>query len=338
MRTTLSLFLALVFALPVTVQANFRTIEPEKRSPIIHNSRLRDVDTWGYQAQNITVAEIAAAPHEMLVIDYSRDGTEKGEWTPEEVAEMKAGGKLLLASLSIGEAEDYRFYWQRDWHEDFSNSCFETYYDEYQRRWDYKNNCTGSTKDLIGPQNPSEYGKYAVQYWKNDWWTIALQPYLRKIIDQGFDGVYLEGIDMYDFWDNPKEMNALILKVSEVAKQRAGDDFLVVPENGMRLLQWVSARSRESYLTAIDGIALTSLFFDTSPEDRALGITLLKYYKQKSLPIFDREFTSKKNEGILQSALEWVKEKKNIDIILYRANNDDNASGTLNPPFIPQKY
>jgi len=338
MKTTLSLFLAFIFALPLAVQANFRTIEPVKRSPIIHSSFLRDVDSWGYQSQDITVEEIAAAPHDMIVIDYSRDGTEEGEWTPEEIIEMKADGKLLLASISIGEAEDYRFYWQRDWHEDFNNPCYETFYDEYQRRWDYKNNCTGSSKDLIGAQSPSEQGKYAVQYWKNDWWTIALQPYLRKIIDQGFDGVYLEGVDMYDFWDNPKEMNTLIIKISELAKQRGGDEFLIVPENGMGLLQWVSARSRESYLTAIDGIALTSLFFDTSPENRALGITLLKYYKQKSIPIFDREFTNKKNEDILRDALDWVKQKKDIDISLYRANNDDTASSILNPPFVPEKY
>ncbi|MBD3285756.1 hypothetical protein GF359_04790, partial [candidate division WOR-3 bacterium] len=50
---------------------------------------------------------------DLIVMDYEDEG---GPYTPEEIAELKQESKaILLAYMSIGEAENYRFYWEEDW-------------------------------------------------------------------------------------------------------------------------------------------------------------------------------------------------------------------------------
>ena len=49
------------------------------------------------------------------------------------------GARIVLAYLSIGEAEDYRSYWQRDW--------------------------SVSPPAWLGAENPDWPGNYAVNYW-----------------------------------------------------------------------------------------------------------------------------------------------------------------------------
>src|ERR1700730_9851055 len=75
--------------------------------------------SWGYQLQNVDPQEIAAAPYDMFVIDYSRDGSDAQALTADEVAKLKikpdGERRIVLAYLSIGEAETYRYYWKRHW-------------------------------------------------------------------------------------------------------------------------------------------------------------------------------------------------------------------------------
>jgi uncharacterized protein (TIGR01370 family) len=68
--------------------------------------------SWGYQLQNLDPDTLAASPYDMLVIDYSRDGKAARALTPEQVDKIrvKPDGerRIVLAYLSIGEAETYR--------------------------------------------------------------------------------------------------------------------------------------------------------------------------------------------------------------------------------------
>lgn len=67
---------------------------------------------WLYQLQNADPSEIASSGFELAVIDYSRDGSEKGEYSQEEIKIMLDAGVVPVAYLNIGQAEDYRFYWK----------------------------------------------------------------------------------------------------------------------------------------------------------------------------------------------------------------------------------
>jgi len=118
---------------------------------------------------------LAGLGFDLIVMDYEDEG---GAFTSGEIAELKQeSGSILLAYMSIGEAEDYRFYWSKDW----------------DRRRD--------RPDWIEKENSDWKGNYLVRYWEDGWKDIIFgsdSAYLDVIISQGFDGVYLDKIDSYE--------------------------------------------------------------------------------------------------------------------------------------------
>lgn len=94
---------------------------------------------------------------------------------------LKANGgkRLLISYMSIGEAENYRFYWKSFWDEGFPY-------------W-------------LVQENPEWEGNYKVKYWNEEWKQIIYgtpDSYAQKILDAGFDGVYLDIIDGFWFFEN----------------------------------------------------------------------------------------------------------------------------------------
>jgi cysteinyl-tRNA synthetase len=133
----------------------------------------------------------------MLVIDYSRDGKAARAWTPEEVDKIgvKPDGerRVVLAYLSIGEAQTYRYYWKWYWGWAFGvlSPCW------------------------LGSENPEWRGNYGVRYWHEGWQKIILggeNSYLERIVKAGFDGVYLDGVDEYvDMVKEKRNARALMI-------------------------------------------------------------------------------------------------------------------------------
>lgn len=81
--------------------------------------------------------------------------------------------------MSIGEAEDYRFYWKNEW----------------------KTN----PPVWLGEENPDWEGNYKVWYWEKEWQNIIISDpdsYLQRILNAGFDGVYLDIIDAFEYFEN----------------------------------------------------------------------------------------------------------------------------------------
>ena len=81
--------------------------------------------------------------------------------------------------MSIGEAEDYRYYWQSEWN--------------------------SNPPSWLDNEDPNWPGNYFVQYWNESWQNIIFgsdESYLDKIINTGFDGVYLDIIDAFEYFEN----------------------------------------------------------------------------------------------------------------------------------------
>ena len=92
---------------------------------------LADMKSWGYQLQHLDPVAAAGSLHDLLVIDEAFDGpvsaSAAGAAAGSRVATRRAqmlralkrkpdgGRRLVLAYLSIGEAEDYRAYWDQSW-------------------------------------------------------------------------------------------------------------------------------------------------------------------------------------------------------------------------------
>ena len=96
--------------------------------------------------------------------------------------EKKNGGnRLVICYMSIGEAEDYRYYWQNSWASD--------------------------PPEWLKGENPDWPGNYKVKYWDPEWQDFIFgneQSYLKMILDAGFDGVYLDLIDAFEYFEDAK--------------------------------------------------------------------------------------------------------------------------------------
>jgi cysteinyl-tRNA synthetase, unknown class len=213
--------------------------------------------SWLYQLQNADPGEIAGTGYDILVIDYSRNGSEEGRYTAEEMETLKTRSsgppRTLLSYLSIGEAEDYRFYFDPSWTGGIANQP------------------SDEAPCWLGRTNPEWKGNYKVQYWSESWQQIVLD-YLDRIIDDGFDGVYLDIIDAYEYWADEDNGEGFTIAEEEAALRminlvkriayhsritRGITDFLIVPQNGEGILDYDTG----DYLSTINGIGIEDLYY-----------------------------------------------------------------------------
>ena len=217
---------------------------------VIRAQTLRAVKSWGYQLKRLQVEEVAASPYDLVVIDYAPDriGGVEYPFTPEQVAAMQTrpdgGRRLVLAYLSIGEAEWYRTYWKPEWE------------GVPRASW-------------LGPMNPRWYGNFPVKYWEPEWQRIVFgsaDAYLDRIVAAGFDGVYLDRADTYE--DLEKTVpNAAPLMAEFITRLAAharalAPSFLVVMQNAEDLL------ARSEVLEALDGIAKEDLYYGINHDEK----------------------------------------------------------------------
>jgi cysteinyl-tRNA synthetase len=122
---------------------------------------------------------LANTNHDLLIIDLHYQDL---QLSAAEVASLKTkkdgGSRLVVAYMSIGEAEDYRYYWDPSW-------------DANPPHW-------------LLAENPDWPGNYKVRYWDPEWQEIifgSAGSYAGKILDAGFDGVYLDLIDAFEYFE-----------------------------------------------------------------------------------------------------------------------------------------
>ncbi len=262
-----------------------------------------NVDSWAYWLQNIRIEELKGTPFDLVVIDYSRDGSSSGVFSAAEIKTLQDEGKIVLAYFSIGEAEEYRFYWQKAWE-------------------------TGNPS-FIGPENPEWPGNYKVRYWDSRWWKTVLRPYLDRIIQAGFDGVYLDLIDSYYYWGEREgsadamrlyadRMASLILQIAEYGQSRKEDDFAVCIQNGLAVLSESSPDRADTLLSSLSYAAVESLFYNTTPAVRENRMNLLELVHRADIPILNIEYIPPRKRREYTALLE----EASVPIIGFAADED----------------
>jgi len=207
-----------------------------------------DIDDFAYWIQDIDKAEIEDSKYDLIIIDYSADGSELEEFNKDDVKDMKSSGnkeKFLLSYISIGEAESYRFYWNESW--DINEDGIPE----------------PTAPIFLDKENPDWEGNYKVQYWDSEWQKIIFS-YIDRIILADFDGIYMDIIDAYEYYEEESIfeyhydwlMIDFVVNISLYVKAKLGNDFLVFVQNGYELLE------NSTYLNVIDGIGQEDLFFD----------------------------------------------------------------------------
>lgn len=125
------------------------------------------------------IAAVTATNYDVVIMDLF---LENEAFTATEIEQLhhksNGGRRMLVCYMSIGEAEDYRYYWNDSW--------------------------AASPPSWMAAENPDWPGNYKVQYWNSDWQDIIYKKpgsYLDKIVAAGFDGVYLDIIDAFEYFE-----------------------------------------------------------------------------------------------------------------------------------------
>ena len=133
------------------------------------------INSSAYTSKQKFIDAIKATNYDIVLIDLFFN---EEQLTIADVTSLKskANGatRLVICYMSIGEAEDYRYYWK------------------------------SLDKELTLNVNPNWPGNYVVKYWEPAWQQVIFgndQSYTKRIIDAGFDGAYLDIIEAYESFE-----------------------------------------------------------------------------------------------------------------------------------------
>jgi len=271
----------LLFSLLVMRGANSLAEEPDAKA------LLKNAKTWMYQLQGLeqpdAIEALAKSNYDLLVLEPTRlvKGNEDFD-TAGMVRKLRTlpNGKrrLLLAYIDIGEAEDFRTYWQKDWRKPTPKR-------------------KGKPDFIVSPDPDGWTGDYPVAFWDIRWKKIWLSSstmgatkeeqldrsfshsnvdkgkwlgesgWVRQLAKDGFDGVYLDWVEAYDHppvrkaakaqgLDAEEEMVRFIEQIGEEGR-KVKPDFLVFPQNAAFLADKDPVR----YFKGIDGLGVEDTWF-----------------------------------------------------------------------------
>lgn len=139
------------------------------------------LDQENFASRRDFIDAVAATNYDLVIMDlFFKDGS---AFTTAEIDELhtKANGRrrLLISYLNIGEVEDSRFYWENDWRK--------------------------GRPVFIGNKDKDKKGSYKAHYWDLNWQDVIYRgenSYLRRVLTAGFDGIYLDKVDVFAYFEN----------------------------------------------------------------------------------------------------------------------------------------
>jgi cysteinyl-tRNA synthetase len=221
--------------------------------------RLAEVSRWlyliGADLEAETVQRIVASQYDMVVLDFLPSEENNTDYPMADVVTRLHDAqhpKLVIAYVDVGQAENYRRYWQEAWE-------------------------IGDPEWIVGEDPDGWEGNYPVAFWYDEWQEIWLgaDGILQQILDDGFDGLYLDWIEAYadenviamaeqDGVDPVEEMIWWVRSVSDFVKSRC-DDCVIIAQNAAELAEY------DDYVEAIDAIAQEQVWFDGGADNDPPG-------------------------------------------------------------------
>jgi cysteinyl-tRNA synthetase len=194
------------------------------------------VQDFLYQLQHADPDRIGDTAFDLAVVTLSTTGN-----SPDVIPALKnspGGPKIVLCYMSIGQAENYRWYWQPDW-------------EKNPPQW-------------LDVRDGVWAGDHWVHYWDPEWQRIIYgtpESYLDQILALGFDGVYLDRVDAYWYYQDQgretaaREMVDFILDFTQYARKKH-PGFGVFPQNAEEL-----GILFPDFMEAMTGIGVEDLYY-----------------------------------------------------------------------------
>ena len=135
------------------------------------------INSSKYNTKQELLDNIATTNYDIILIDLF---FHEKPFTKEDLRKIKkkqnGGKRLVISYMNIGSAEKYRYYFNDNWS---------------------INNPNWLVKPYKGYEN-----EIFVKYWSKEWRSIIYgndNSYIKKIIDAGFDGAYLDNVKAYNY-------------------------------------------------------------------------------------------------------------------------------------------
>ena len=298
----------------------------ESVEPLAKRTAMSEVRYWAYQLQGhesqAGVDALADSRYDLLVIEPVRSERDSRDFnTAGLVGHLHAShssvldrGKLVIAYVNIGEAEDWRFYWEDDWEPPAESEP--------------------GTPDFIVTRDPDGWeGDYPVAYWDSRWQDIVIQnedSLLRQVLADGFDGIYLDWVGGYEEdavvaaaqasgVDPAQEMVDFICAIRAVARAE-NPDFIVIPQNATELAQLVPG-----YLDCVDAVAQEHVYFNGDEEAAAADLNsgdvpLPETGEGYSRTYFEQTLTPFLESGKVVLTVDYAQEPANVAEAYARAS------------------
>jgi cysteinyl-tRNA synthetase len=137
------------------------------------------INSENFNSKQDFINTVSQTNYDIIIMDLFHNYEQYTKTEIEQLKTKKNGGKrLVICYVSIGEAEDYRYYWNNTWN-------------IFKPSWLLK-------------ENPDWPGNYVVKYWDKDWQKIIYgkdNSYVKKVLEAGFDGVYMDIIDAFYYFE-----------------------------------------------------------------------------------------------------------------------------------------
>jgi cysteinyl-tRNA synthetase len=251
------------------------TVRPLPAARRSSRDALANVTRWGCQYQNVDLEGISRSDLDLIVIDPSLDD-DRGRFvtrTQCRAIQQRPDGsrRIVLGYLCVGEVDTKRWYWPSAYLRD--------------------------PPSWIGAANPNWPGARSVQYWNSEWQSLVFSggdSMLDRIIDVGFDGVFLDRVDGYGDWGSGAlpldEMAKLVVGIGEKAR-RSKPDFMLMMQNAEHILhhanlvEAIDAHSKESLLTGLSRPDAVN-----KEEDVDWSLSYLRPLQELGIPTFATEY------------------------------------------------
>jgi len=290
--------------------------------------------TWVYQLQNPKIKNLAKSGFPLAVIDYSSDGSDDKKFSKNKLQRLIKNNMIPIAYISIGEAESYRYYWEKNWVEKKDHDLL-----------------SPTAPKWLGHTNPDWEGNFKVRYWDTDWRDNIIKPYLDKIIAQGFHGVYLDIIDGFEYWsdqetydekmeirmandpvddeeDAAHRMIALVRWIAQYCRTHSPmrQDFLIFPQNGERILIY---DEDGSYLEDVSGIGVEDTWYSAKEKQPRRIIRerlhFLKKFQEKGKQVLSVDYVdtgNRKSKSNLKRIKTYVSKCHALGFSCYAGRTD----------------
>jgi cysteinyl-tRNA synthetase len=297
---------------------------------------LSGIRYWAYQIQALdtvgAVDALANSRYDMIVVDptVTHDYSFNARNMVQKIKASKASDgthrKLVIAYIDIGQAEEWRWYWDGHTTYEHLGACQPSYISQIQM-W---------APWVVACDPDGWAGNYPVAYWHSDWKDVVIygttlgshlglyfNSLLDEVIQDGFDGIYLDWVEAWEMTEvqqraqnegkNPGQEMLTFIQEMRAYGKLYNPNFLVIQQNSSELINEVGVTALK---TAVDAIAQEGVWWegdasdnwnDPNGYDQPSGfenyyLPRLRLYKTSGLPVFVCEYAVSKASDAYQKA------------------------------------